>query len=282
MKKTALIVLLLVTGFIVKAQNPVNAFFVKYADRQGLNFNTTKSGDTSSYYYVEGDHLEGPVIIFGKNGLRESCSEFENGQFHGWDLQYDNAGRIFRKSFYRHDTLVYVTEYKYYKSSSVVKWYHTLYLEELIPFPFPDLSKTKNSKVVLDIVGFLSHHTIVGVEYNFYPDGNLESKCEIENDKFNGKAVYYYESGKERQSVNYENNMLEGICITYFESGQIAYTENYQKGKLEGECIYYWENGNIYSKKYYTSGKKNGTFVYYEEDGTVSYSETFKMGDRVN
>jgi len=64
---------------------------------------------------------------------------------------------------------------------------------------------------------------------------------EFNEDKFNGKAIYYFTSGDKFE----ENGLRNGKRIFYYANGN-KYKEEYKSAEMNGKGICHYTNGDKY------------------------------------
>ena len=75
---------------------------------------------------------------------------------------------------------------------------------------------------------------------------------------FTGRTVSYHQNGQLRSKANYKNGKYDDLREIYFENGQLKSKENYKNGKYDGFWESYHENGELEFKGNYKDGKKDG------------------------
>jgi antitoxin component YwqK of YwqJK toxin-antitoxin module len=103
------------------------------------------------------------------------------------------------------------------------------------------------------------------------PDGTLEKKCYLKNNKYHGLCEEYNENGLLFRRIQYDDNVIHGLFEEYYPNEFIKVRCNYHKGFIQG----------IYQLFYNTSllflececgpigGKINGTLQVWNEDGQL-------------
>ena len=80
---------------------------------------------------------------------------------------------------------------------------------------------------------------------------------------FTGTTVGYYNNGQLKSKANYKNGKYDDLRETYFENGQLKSKENYKDGERDGLWESYYENGELEFKGNYNDGEKDGLWEEY-------------------
>lgn len=78
----------------------------------------------------------------------------------------------------------------------------------------------------------------------------------VEKTLRNGKYTQYYKDGTIHAKLNLQNGKVNGRCIIYYENGNTMTINNFKDGKLDGEWLYYYENGDLRYSSNYKDGKE--------------------------
>jgi antitoxin component YwqK of YwqJK toxin-antitoxin module len=90
----------------------------------------------------------------------------------------------------------------------------------------------------------------------------------------NGTIRYYYSNGKLASEKSFNNNKADGKEIYYSPTCKISKRINFKEG-LEDTSLQFYSNGNIYLKRIREGGKAKDDFVYWP-DGSVA-SKTYHL-----
>lgn len=108
------------------------------------------------------------------------------------------------------------------------------------------------------------------VEY--YPDGNLKSKIEI-NDKKNPHGIFeeFYNNGILKTKTHYKNGIISDTLYNYYENGKIK-----EKGLVAGKQMLGWWN------YYNNSGKLIKKAEYFIRDGESLLNQEISFDNQGN
>jgi len=169
---------------------------------------------------------------------------YENGQKHGlWEIYYEN-GKLFSKTTYNQGKISGLKETFY---SDGLPWTKTFY---------------NNSKKT-------------GREEYYYPNGQLMFS-NIHTDV--GVQKEYYVNGQIRRSVPFVNNWVSGLEQIYYPNGQLKEETTWVKGEAHGPYNSYFESGRIAKKGYYKNGRKNGEWIVYSDDRIGNALVGYRVG----
>jgi hypothetical protein len=127
--------------------------------------------------------------------------------------------------------------------------------------------------VVIVLTGFSSCKKD-NFKIEYYPDGNLRSKIEI-NDKKNPNGIFeeFYNTGILKTKTHYKNGIISDTLYNYYENGKIK-----EKGLVEGKQMLGW--WSYYDK----SGKLTKKAEYLIRDGESFLNQeiSFDNQDNIN
>ena len=115
-----------------------------------------------------------------------------------------------------------------------------------------------------------------GVVSDYYENGQLASKINLIDGKFNGLEVGYFENGNIKGKINYINNLIHGEFEEYFENGQLKEKANYINGNLNGPSVSYYFNGNLKKEGVISLTSMNVDVLFFEiifKQLTLMYDE---------
>ena len=105
------------------------------------------------------------------------------------------------------------------------------------------------------------------VAESWYENGQLESRANFKNDKFDGLWECWYENGQLESRVNYKNDKFDGLYEYWHESGQLESRANFKDDKLSGLCELWYDNGQQSSRVNYKDGELDGLSESWYENG---------------
>jgi antitoxin component YwqK of YwqJK toxin-antitoxin module len=134
------------------------------------------------------------------------------------------------------------------------------------------------------------------VQYQYYKDGKLYSRCLIsESQKRNGLCESFLHSTGTRISWgNFQNGQRDGEWVWTFEDGTPYVVQEFTYGKKksfwipveewgndDGQYVRYYYDGKVEEKGYYDSGIKTGDWIKYFPDQKLEYKGSYLNGSKV-
>jgi len=130
------------------------------------------------------------------------------------------------------------------------------------------------------------------VDREYYPNGNLKSKIELNrNGEINGLKTVYYENKQIQSIEHYSKNIENGEFRKYFSNGNIEITLWYKNGIKDGTLNAFYQNGRLwytysyandridgYYREYYNKGSKKEIRLY-EKDSLLYYELFDSLGN---
>lgn len=110
---------------------------------------------------------------------------------------------------------------------------------------------------------------------------NKESKVEnksTENQIPDGEFIQKYPNGSVQAKGDMLNNKREGLWTAYYKNGFKQSESTYQSGVLHGRTASFYTNGQVRYIGYFMGGKKDGKWEFYTEDGQFEKSEIYVKG----
>ena len=75
-----------------------------------------------------------------------------------------------------------------------------------------------------------------------YENGQVETKGEIKDGKYDGKWTSWYENGQIESEAKYKDGKIDGKLIYWDESGQVGRTVCIETDAQDRDCIIYLPN----------------------------------------
>ncbi len=94
-----------------------------------------------------------------------------------------------------------------------------------------------------------------GLIKEYYPNGNVKSEINFDNNIRQGEAKFYYDNGNIKEILNYDNGKVDGLVKAYNENGNLHETYNIEDGKREGPVSKFDSNGVYIADINYENGK---------------------------
>lgn len=124
----------------------------------------------------------------------------------------------------------------------------------------------------------LSDSKTIGVSKSYYPNGNLRTKKNWNQEgNYTGLFEEYYENGQLRSKKTYIKSKLNGPSESYWENGVLSSKEIYVNDQVHGLSLVYYTNGNLRDSSTYEMGKKTGKSVQYFENGNIRMIGNYKL-----
>ena len=113
-----------------------------------------------------------------------------------------------------------------------------------------------------------------------YINGQVKSKGEIKDGKFDGKWTFWSEIGQKGLEKNYKDGKLDGKSTWWYGhiglDGQIRLEKHYKDGKKDGRVTSWYENGQILSEEHYKDVNKDGKSTWWSESGQILSEKNYK------
>jgi antitoxin component YwqK of YwqJK toxin-antitoxin module len=100
----------------------------------------------------------------------------------------------------------------------------------------------------------------------YWDNGQLYSRKNYKDGKYDGKYSSYYESKK------------DGELLDYYESGVLNWKETFKKGIIEGQSLIYFETGTLWYNTNFKNGKRHGEYLKYNSNGKLIEKKFYKEG----
>lgn len=226
--KRFLVILTLYT-FISNGQNPLNKTYKGLSDGEKIDYYSNKQIRTK--LTIKNGNVVGQHINYFKDGKLMSIEVFDNGQFNGTNFTLNKNGDTLVTEKYKHDTLLYYKEFRYYKTGQLKIVMDALFKDSLTTNSF---TKSKDGFIYVQY----DINKVIGSRYNentykkYYKSGKLLSTYFGIRGKYNGQYTEFFENGKIRVISNYVNSKLDGEYIEYNEKGEIIKKLKYKSGQI--------------------------------------------------
>ena len=269
MKNTILILLFVITGSLVFAQNS-NDRVITQTPRNGHSI-----ARINGFYCIDNETkpFTGKLIELGYDNELKNETNYKNGKLNGDYIEYTKRDSIYIK-----------TKATYLNDNKVGKY---------IEYWRPNNKKLEcnyNQKGELNGIwisykGFRVEEPEVQGKYvnakkdstwTWYNEGSKPKS--MKNYKLglqNGISCEYYENGQKKSECNYLNDNKDGKEQWWYENGELRYSADYKNGKLNGTEYNYYKNVKIEKEGNYVNGIKKGKFIWYNNDGTIKEETTF-------
>lgn len=138
--------------------------------------------------------------------------------------------------------------------------------------------------------------TVNQVQYQYYQDGKLYSKCHInESHQRHGLCEsFLHSTGKRISWGKFEKGQRDGEWVWTFEDGSPYVVQDFTYGKKksfwipveewgndDGKYVRYYFDGKVEEKGSYDSGIKTGTWMKYFPDQKLEYRGRYQNGSKV-
>ena len=197
---------------------------------------------------------------------------YKNGKKNGFTMEYDDAGNLYKKSYFI-DDVKDSTETTYYKNGAIrtIVYFIDGY-EEGLAYEY-----ASDDGRIITIwnykQGFIRSVEKINRKDNadrkqgkwklFYDDGTLKSDGFYKDDKKNGVFKEYDRNGSLIEISKFEDDIIDieaeesvilDIRSTYYEDGNVKTIGTYKEGKKEGTHRVYDKEGNIINSFIYNQG----------------------------
>lgn len=246
----------------------------------------------SVYSYKEGVTLEGAE--FHRNGKKRFVFPYQNGQLHGYLIEYDIYGNVVQEGWYQNG--LRQQQWLTYSSSGALETDYYYLNNELFNYCWEFntdgkkyfSTKYKNGDIELleqyDSQGLLTSKQKIknGVtiyETNF-SNGRLHSQLQVAAGKYYGDVTYWYPDGSIQYQFKNENGERHGPVKEYFVNGQVSQEGVYMNGNPEGIYRSYYPNGKTDVETCYISGSRDSVATFYFPFGGLYYTAAYVQGAR--
>jgi TonB family protein len=116
---------------------------------------------------------------------------------------------------------------------------------------------------------------------DYYPDGQIQmtgTYKSIRPDNKDGVFIYYYEDGNIQMKCEYQDNQLNGILEEWYASGQKESYQEFSRGFLDGIYQSWREDGSLKLKATYHQGEKHGNFQSFYPSGRMLRDDYYENG----
>lgn len=163
----------------------------------------------------DNDKKDGFDIHLSAAGIMMSQELYEDGQLHGLQRYFDNAGNVKSELTYAHG-LKNGVEWAYYPG-------------------------TRNLKEESHWVNGVKS----GVSKWYYSQGGVSAVYNYVNGEIEGEATYYYPEGSIKQILNYVQSRRTGFYEMRYPNGNKKEVGEFQDNERVGTWYFYSENGEL-------------------------------------
>ncbi|GGE28070.1 toxin-antitoxin system YwqK family antitoxin [Psychroflexus planctonicus] len=118
---------------------------------------------------------------------------------------------------------------------------------------------------------------------DYYLNGNLQGKGNLQKGKLEGKRWLYFKDGSISEELHYKNGFPDGKEIRYYPNGKIKQVGYYNKGFEVGEWKKFHINGELKQvSSFNENGKLDGEVLTYYSTGELKGESKFKDGKLIN
>ncbi|MGI6718379.1 MAG: toxin-antitoxin system YwqK family antitoxin [Bacteroidales bacterium] len=115
--------------------------------------------------------------------------------------------------------------------------------------------------------------------WNIYSVGDfILNRIEYKNDKKNGLEYTFYPNGEVAEIKEWKDDVQHGVWKQYFMGGVLKTDATYFNGSLEGKITYYHHNSKPLLGGVYQNGLREGKWIYFDEEGNIVKEENYKDG----
>jgi len=220
----------LISIFPVSAQNTSNEIY-KNKPNGKVEFYYL-SGHLKSSCTVRNGKIHGERRGYYRTGELLNSEQFEDGFLDGPTITYNKNGDTTSIEMFRHDTLLLLKDYWFYKGKGLRIASETFLLKDttLKVLPFDDRTglffSTRSHKKLIQSSNSTNTTT------RFYRNGHKKSIVQYSNDDRTGVQMKFFKSGEIRIEANYQKNKLHGASNEYTKDGTVKKTRFYSEGKL--------------------------------------------------
>ena len=119
----------------------------------------------------------------------------------------------------------------------------------------------------------------IGTFTRYYPNRNVQSIMEFEEDGKTAFAKIFYNNGELAAEGSYNNRLKQGEWKYYsFYDRTLTHSENYEKGQKHGVSTVYYPNGKVSQTILFKNDEKDGVWAQYFETGRLYLKGMFREG----
>ena len=119
----------------------------------------------------------------------------------------------------------------------------------------------------------------IGTFTRYYPNRQVQSVMEFEEDGKSAFARIYYNNGNLAAEGKYIDRLKDSEWKYYsFYNQSLTYSENYKLGVKEGVSTVYFSNGKVSETIFFQNNEKNGVWAQYFDSGRLYLKGKFKNG----
>ena len=117
-----------------------------------------------------------------------------------------------------------------------------------------------------------------GVVETYYDNGQLLTRANYKDDKYEGSYESWYENGQQWERETYKDGKLDGLREMWYPTGQQLSRANYKDGERNGLCEYWHDNGQLSRREIYKDGNRDGLHESWDHAGNLIASAVYKNG----
>ncbi|MFN5371986.1 MAG: toxin-antitoxin system YwqK family antitoxin [Bacteroidia bacterium] len=198
--------------------------------------------------------------------------------------QTDAKGRkqgLWRKN-YPDGIIRYEGSFKDDQPDGIFRYYTELGKLKMVAFHY-DNGKRSRVKGFSEKGGIISSGNYIGKEkdsvWTYFDENNvLLSREPWQNGMKHGVEYTYYPNGNLSEEIGWKNGRKDGPWKQYFEDGKPRLTASHKEGNRVGKQTYFYANGNVKLMGMYVNDLREGTWIHYEENGALKHTEIYKNG----
>ena len=122
---------------------------------------------------------------------------------------------------------------------------------------------------------FLEDMVVSETKYEYYENGQIESKITTKDGEVDGISTRWYENGQKWMEGNYKDGEPDGELNSWYENGQIQSELYFKDGKEDDKWTLWYENSQIQGEANYKDGKEDGKVTEWYENGQMQYEINF-------
>ncbi len=214
-------------------QNAVSESYSGYND--GEYFEKFNNDKLKSTFTIKNGKLQGPNIVYYKNGKQNIYCEFDKGYFDGLLINFDKHGDTSTLTLFKHDTIIKHTDITYFFLSHKIK-YRSI-------FDFCDsLNENVSGNITtsaIDQYYYIDFQAITEDFYNkslylkYYRNGTLAQEATGISTFYSGLFKFFYKNGELKRIVTFNKGQKDGMMTMYNRHGKAKKNLSYSNGKVQ-------------------------------------------------
>ena len=257
---------------------PYQSYYIDgQLEEEGHYIDDQLSGDWKGYHSdgklrykgsLENGNRSGIWEFYHANGnIKEVITYNENGEKHGENKNYTEAGILHSRIVYDKEKIIGLT---YFDPKGAIL-YEALDNEGNMTY------ETNYATGELLAKGTLKNGKLSGPLTTYFNNGHVRQQANMVDDYYTGLFEEYYSTGELYIKCNYDEGMKNGRYLQFYKNGQINHDGWFVNDEMEQWWQTYYPDGTLDEENYYVSGKINGWNTYYAPGNKLHRAYKYEM-----